>query len=299
MSADPVEEYLGDQGRSAGGASELGRVLSGVAVVGAEVGELREKVARLTAQLDPVRTRLAELTDHTVDTARLGELHRKVDALAALADQVADLSDAVAALADNDQGDALRPVDWAHLPPGEQGEVLQELVEWVRDVLFVGWPSARPVIRPCWPQHTELLNAMLWLRCAYQTTYDNPHGRAHHAADFHRTLREVLERCQILTEHCPPPGAGVHVVPIPPRDDSPALAAAARTAAIGQIYDLNRHATNDQAPPDAREQALARANELWTAYRIRREEYEAYEEARRVSEDLLQPTVGRARRPTD
>lgn len=254
------EEYLGNLGRPAaqqgGPGAGLGEVLTAVAIVGAEVGELRS-----SQQL--VSDRLAE-----VET-RFGEVDGRLGVVGALADQVAGLSTAVAQLLGQDdneeeQEDPLRPVDLAHIPLENRAEVLGGLVEWVRDVLLPGWPHVRESVRACWVHHPDLVNAMLMVRTGWRTAYDTAGARVHHAVDFHRTLDDVARWADQRTAECPPYHG--NVLPEQTRDDSVQLRQMLRRDALAVISDLYEVLNRPETPDDERAEASARVGALIQQY---------------------------------
>lgn len=274
--ADPVNDYLSATGGPAGPGVPDGAVLAGLTTMAAEIGELRRRIVE--------------------QGERFGPLSDRVDKLADLAAEVAELAGAVAELTQQEKSKAPRPVDLAHIPASQMQEELQGLVEWVRDVLFVGWPDARRDIRSCWPRHVELVNAMLWLRTTYETAYVHEGGRAHHAADFFRCLDDVRSMAARLTRGCPRPGESEpHPVPVPLRDDSSALAAAGRTSVIAEAYRLTMQTGDPSIPSDIKKAGRARVRDLFVEWRIGQEEYKEYVRALKLSENAFTEAAYTAR----
>jgi hypothetical protein len=274
--ADPVNDYLSETGGPSGPGVPDGAVLAGLTTMAAELGELRRRVVE--------------------QGERFGPLGDRVDELADLAAEVAELAAAVAELTQQEKSKAPRPVDLAHIPASQMPDELQGLVEWSRDVLFAGWPDARRDIRSCWPRHVELVNAMLWLRTTYETAYVHEGGRSHHAADFFRCLADVRTMAATLTRGCPRPGESEpHAVPVPLRDDLPALAAAGRTSIIAQTYRLTMQAKDPEISEDIRAEARGRVRQMFGELRITKEEYEQYERALKLSEKTFTEAAYTAR----
>ncbi|MBG0826152.1 hypothetical protein HS048_36410 [Planomonospora sp. ID91781] len=275
-----MSEYLGDIAGPAenGRASGLGAVLSAVSAISVDVGRLRATVEHLSGEQAATAAHLGRLTG----LPRLVEqLQRQAAEAEQLAEEVARLAQAVEDLADSEPAEPpLRPVDWAHVPLEERGAWLADLVAWVRDVVFVGWPPAAERLRGCWPRHLDLVNDVAMLRTLYQAAYERSSGRAHHAVEFRRMLEEVLRTADAHTRECPGPGeARPHLVPLPARDDTDQLRQAERVGVLGEVYRLTEQANHLATPPDLRAAATERASRLFSEHRITQAEYLAYEQA--------------------
>ncbi|WP_067828316.1 hypothetical protein [Actinomadura kijaniata] len=244
-------------------------ILAGLAALAAEMGTLQGRLEDLQA----VEGALAALAE-------------QVNGLRAVTDEVAAIRDQVQALADSERDSGPpRPLDWNHIPDDEKATTLEDLAAWVRDVLLVGWPSLRRDLRACWPRHVELVNAVLWLRCAWATAYDHKGGRAHHVAEFWRAVGDVRTLARDLTGKCPRPGEKTaHEVPLAPRDDRAAAAQAMRDQALGTIRALQRQAVNPRLDPARREDADTQWRQLVRDWRVSEEEFRTYQTATRMTE---------------
>ena len=292
---NPTDRFLPEGDRPAAGGEDLAALLSSVALVGAETGELRARTATLTDQVTGLSAQVEKLAGRMVDASHLAQIRGELDRLVDLAEVVAELSETVNELAKEETPNTFRPVDWAHLPDTDREEILQDLVAWVRDVLFDGWPSAQQRIPECWPHHRELINEMLWARTSYQVAYDNPHGHARDAGDFRRALDDAIDRATEVTRGCQRPDDG-HLVPLPPRDDTEALQAAARTDIIGQIFTLTRQGNDLGVSEEIRAVAREQASALVAEHDIGATQFQQYQVARRLSEDHAQAPAARTRR---
>jgi hypothetical protein len=258
---EPDEPYLGG---IVPPASWGGDVLAALSVLSTELGENRAHVA--------------ELRGHLQDTlTKLGALHGQVTTLTSVSDEVTALAQAVAQLLDQGAPEGPpRPVDLAHVTGKERRDVLQGLATWVRDVLFPGWPWTQSRLRPCWLYHPEIVNGLLWVRCAYLTAYEHPGGRAHHAADFHHWLHEVMTAAAERTAHCPLPDDDGHPRPPAPRDDLDEVERAARRADLAEIHRLVRLAKSVHAGEEGMIEARSQAHELLVQFGVDQAEYHAY-----------------------
>lgn len=263
------EEYFGDLGggpSSSEGPGGLGDVFTAVAIVGAEVGELRAQQQDILDRAAAVDTRLDGIDAHLVV---MGEL----------TNQVTGLSAAVANLLGRDEGaevDPLRPVDLAHIPLEERANALESLVRWVHDVLMRGWPHIRLSWRSCWPYHPDLVNAMLMVRTAWITAYDTKDARVHHAVDFHRTLDETARWAESRTASCTQTSS--HALPLPPRDDWGQAMRAIRRDALAEVSSLYATASGTAAGAEAQEveEARQRVGELVAQFDLKPEEIRGY-----------------------
>lgn len=270
--------YLGDLGQASstgpGNADPgPGQVLSALTILSAEQGE--------------TRAHLAELRDHLGDVLdQVAKLDRLIADVPLLAGRLSTLTDAVDQLIRQQDDSPLRPMDLAHIPPDERREVLGELVRWVRDVLFVGWPWTQDALAACWLEHPDLINGMLWLRAAYAVAYESSKARPHAVADFHRWLDDVMDRAAGRTEHCPAPHSQeLHHVPLPPRDDTPVLDALERREVcaelrrLAQISEKNGHSAEDI------EAARQRTRQLVAETGVTEADYKQYARALKATRD--------------
>ncbi|KAB2376967.1 hypothetical protein [Actinomadura montaniterrae] len=278
--ADAGGSYLGDLGKASPAGSGNadpgpGQVLSALAILSAEQGE--------------TRAHLAELRDHLGDVLeQVGNLDKLVSDVPILSGRLASLTDAVDQLLRQPEDSKTRPVDLAHVPPEERREVLGELVVWVRDVLFTGWPWTQDALRPCWLHHPDLVNGMLWLRAAYNAAYDMPKAQPHAAGDFHRWLDDVMDRAAGRTEQCPEPGApDPHPVPAAPRDDTATLDAVMRRPGLDEIceelYRLMQIRPDTGYAPGDVEAATQRTRQIIAETGVTEEQFNEYVRSRRAT----------------
>jgi hypothetical protein len=252
--------YLGDIARSNLGGNEQqdqdGKgprdLLAALTILSSEQGE--------------TRAHLAELRDHLADVLeQLQGLQGRVDDFTALERRIITLTDAVDQLtaeAEEDESPQ-RPRDLVHIPPDERREALEELVIWVRDVVFVGWPWTRAKLARCWLLHPDLVNGVLWLRAAYAAAYETSRARPHHAADWHRWLEEVMRTAELRTRDCPTTDEeGLHAVPTEPRDDSRMIREMFRQQALLQMVHLSTRLREGADYPKDEVQA---ARDRWDA----------------------------------
>lgn len=262
------DAYLGDIARPASPSEQQkeeetpGGVMPALTVLAGDIGELR-------AELREFREQLADVL------ATVDQLGKRVAGLSDLEARVYALADTVQALIQGDENKA-RPVDLAHLTHQDRDRVLGNLVRWVRDVVFTGWPWTQEQLRPCWLHHPDLVNRMLWLQAAYQMAYDQPNARPVAAADWHRWLDDVMAHADRQTAECPPPHE--HPGPVPPRDDLGVLSVVQdwRRAALAEIAQLMRVTAQAGYSPDQVTAARQRVRALIDAHRITEEEYNTY-----------------------
>lgn len=256
--------YLGDiarPGSSSGQEGEQGGVMSALTLLSSEQGELRAEVRELREQVG----------DLLQDVHQLG---KSVTALSGLEAKVLALADSVDQLLGQGTDEAVRPVDLAHIPPEEEDQVLADLVTWVRDTVFSGWPWTQERLRACWVCHPDLINRMLWLKSAYAAAYDDPRARPHSAADWHRWLDDVMDWADQATANCPAPEA--HEDPPPPRDDLEVMRRRRRAAALAQVHRLMQVTARAGYPADQVQAAQRQVQDLVAKHGITEDEYRAY-----------------------
>ncbi|MFI6541439.1 hypothetical protein ACIBHY_53930 [Nonomuraea sp. NPDC050547] len=296
------EEYLGDIASPAGQtgrAPGLDAVLAALATLSVDVGGVRANVEHLTTGHVDLARQLRPLSGLP---AVVEQLRAEANRVPELAEEVSKLADSVGQMLDNPPAKAPSPQDWTHVPAADRREWLEELLAWVRDVLFTGWPWTATRLRACWPRHLDLVNDVAMLRCLYQTAYDHAGGRAHHAVEFRRSVDDVMATANERTRACPPPNDGrPHLVPIPPRDDSTHLNQAVRIAILAEFHQLQEQANHPQTPQDLRADVMARARHLSQLHHITQEEYATYENALAASKahaatitNRPQPTAARS-----
>jgi len=244
------------------------QVATAIAMASAGITELRSHFADMLAELGGLRTQVAELARHSDQTS-------------ALAQQVAELATTLDELAnEDDEGKKNpKPLDLAHIAPGDRTTVITNLAGWVNTVVFTGWPWTQDQIRACWPHHPDLINDMLLLKTTYEAAYQAGNRRAHHAADFRHLLDYITATCEERTRACPT-DHGQHPVPLPARFDAPAAATAARHMQLAEVWTLTVHASTAQQTGDhtAVQEARDRATALIDTYKITQAEYQAYEQ---------------------
>jgi hypothetical protein len=144
--------------------------------------------------------------------------------LSALDAKVKRLYETVEALS---EGSSKGPpmIAWHDLDPGEAAAVRADLAQWVDQVLFPLYPSARESVRDCWPQHPDAVTELsaCWLEFRRIFTPATPAKLGKPAvtrpplADtllyLDRWLPGMLRRVKAITENCtgidghvPPPG---------------------------------------------------------------------------------------------
>lgn len=279
---EEIEDYLSASGKQSG--SGAGEVLTAVAMVGAEIGELRAHLGDALQDLTAVREDVTGL-------------HQAVKGLTDLSRQVSELAMVVDELAQEDGSTTPRPVDLAHIPEAERGTALQELADWVHTVLFGGWPWTQGLLRPCWPHHPDLINDLLILKVTYETAYVK--GRAHHAVEYRHLLDYVMEVAAERTRSCPTDTRTPHDVPLPPRHDLRAMMTAARDMVLAKVWRMTEQANRARqlGSDELAGQAEAKAAELFATHQITQEEYQAYE--RRVQRSYAAESARRTDRPAD
>ncbi|MFF0526602.1 hypothetical protein ACFYTC_48620 [Actinomadura nitritigenes] len=290
---DPAEQESPNSGASTGAAAggsylgDLGQASSGSGNADPGPGQVLSALAILSAEQGETRAHLAELRDHLGDVLeQVGNLDKLVSDVPILAGRLASLTDAVDQLLREPSDSKTRPVDLAHVPRDERREVLGELVTWVRDVLFAGWPWTQDALRPCWLQHPDLVNGMLWLRAAYSAAYDMPKAQPHAAADFHRWLDDVMDRAAGRTEHCPAAKSPeLHQVPLSPRDDAPGLDALERREVCAELYRLARIRKEAGHSAEDVEAAARHSRQLIAETGITEADYNQYARARKATLD--------------
>jgi len=270
---------LGNSGDDA----RRGELLNAAAAL-VDVGALRREVAEVRTQVDQAATDLQGLA---ALPGAVSDLHDRVERIGELAGEVQDLADVVERLAE-EPTDQPRVIDLAHIAPDERAHRLTELAEWLRDVVYPGWPWVQERLRPCWILHPGIVNDVLYLRAAYTAAYEDPAGRAHHAADWRRWLIEVTLDVEETTRSCPQPGSGEwdparHSVALPPRDDTDVVAIADRTRLLAQIHTLLEQADQPGRDPMLAEQARQRVRDLLTEHHISEDEYQRYTQALHTS----------------
>jgi hypothetical protein len=281
--SEELEDYLDASGKPGpdGSGGRASDVLTAVAMVGAELGELRAHLGDVLKDMNGVREDITGL-------------RRAVDTLSALSQQVTELAVAVDELAQTDSDKAPKPVDLEHIADEDRDAVLQELANWVRTVLFGGWPWTQDRLRGCWSHHPDLINDLLMLKTAYETAYAAKSRRAHHAADFRHLLDYVMDVADERTRECPAKLA-YHEVTLPARNDITAVNAAARDMVLARVWRLTEQA--NRARRLGRDDLAARAQDVATAafdeHQISKAEYELYEQ--RVQRSRAAAEARRAR----
>jgi hypothetical protein len=282
--SDELGDYLGAAGNpNAGGPGE---VLTAVAMVGAEVGELRAHLADV-------------LTDMTGMREDVNGLGKAVARLSSLSIEVGELAAMVDLLVNGDEQNKIpKPVDLANIKPADRSKVLTDLITWVRAVLFDGWPWTQERLRACWPQHPGLVNDLLLLKTCYEAAYKAAGRRSHNAVEYRHLLDYVMDVADQHTRQCP--AEGQHEVPLPPRNDLAAMTAAARDMMLAEVWRLTEQANQARhaGAHDLASQAEGRAAELFEEYQITPQEYQAYEQ--RVQHTRVAARTREAqRRPAD
>ncbi|MBG0819032.1 hypothetical protein [Planomonospora sp. ID82291] len=255
------DDYLGDIGPDprADGSDET---MTALVVLGTELGEARAALAELGDRLD----KFGERANH---------LNNRVETLTALSEEVRALSANVAKLLEKPAKEEAPSlvVDLAHIPKENLPNALAELLSWVRDVLFAGWPHAQTFLGACWPHHPEIVNAMLWLRAAYHAAYDAEDTSPHRAADFYFWLRDILKWAEERTR-CPEDRP--HRLLPERRDDGDVLAEALRRPILAEVYQAMQLGNDPDASPEDVQAARERVSRLSQEHGITREEYAEY-----------------------
>jgi hypothetical protein len=240
-------------------------VLTAVAMVGAEIGELRAHLSDVMGDMTGVRSDITGLRE-------------SVNGLTRLSHQVNELAIAVDELAGaDDDKKAPKPVDLAHLDDDDRALVLEALANWVRTVLFTGWPWTQNRIRACWPHHPDLINDLLLLMTCYEAAYTVSGRRSHHAVEYRHLLDYVADVADERTRDCDP---ARHEVTLPARNDLGAMTTAARDMVLAKVWRLTEHA--NQARRLGRDELAAQAEntaaELFDEHKITPTEYQSYEQ---------------------
>jgi hypothetical protein len=157
----------------------------------------------------------------TVSAAVVAGLAREVEALRAklrplsgLNNQVRDLANTVAALADEVAGKHKKPaepaaVTWLELRDGGEEAVsewarglLGEVTAWVGEV-FLRYPDAVTALPECWLWHPTVIEELVWLKEAWTVAYHGDTASVRGAADWHDRYRPgVVRRIKTTTSSC-------------------------------------------------------------------------------------------------
>ena len=265
--SDEINDYLAASGTPdpSGSGGRAGEVLTAVAMVGAEIGELR-------AHLGDVLKDMASLRG---DVTKLGQAAAGITRLAA---EVHELAAHVDQLAGDEDKKTPKPVDLAHLDDDNRADVLGELANWVHTVLFTSWPPAAEQIRACWPHHPDLINDLLLLKTAYETAYQTGSRRSHHAVEFRHLLDYITAGADEHTRNCPTDLAQ-HEIPLPARNDLAAMNTAARDMTLAKVWRLTEQVNHARqlGRTDLAAQAGKVAEAMVTDNQITPAEYQAYE----------------------
>ncbi|WP_068929385.1 hypothetical protein [Planobispora rosea] len=257
------EDYLGDIGPDprADGPDET---MTALLVLGTELGEARATLAELGNRLET----LSERTNH---------LGNRIETLTALSEEVRGLSASVAKLLEKPAKEDAPSlvVDLAHIPDENLPDALAELLSWVRDVLFVGWPHTQSFLGRCWLHHPEVVNAMMWLRAAYHAAYDAEETSPHRAADFYFWLRDVMKWVEERTR-CAHRSDRPHDLFSDRRDDGDVLAEVLRRRTLADLYQAMQLGNDPDASPEEVRAARERVRQLSIQHEITREEYDQY-----------------------
>lgn len=151
-------------------------------------------------------------TGETFDLSSAHEWRRALEAqqgdISALLDDVHDLADAVAGLADQldnrrlgEPAGGTTPWCWRDLSATDAEVLWRELGEWV------GWLRSRyPIaeqLPPCWAEHSELVEELTALHVVWNAAYRDPQAHATASAEFHdRWLPGVLARVKAWGVYC-------------------------------------------------------------------------------------------------
>lgn len=267
MSDDEINDYLSVSGTPdpSGSGGRAGEVLTAVAMVGAEIGELR-------AHLGDVLNDMTALRD---DVTKLGQAAAGITQLTA---EVHELAAHVDQLAGDEDKKVSKPVDLAHLDDDTRTDVLSELANWVHAVLFTGWPPAAEQIRACWPHHPDLINDLLLLKTAYETAYQTGSRRSHHAVEYRHLLDYITAGADERTRDCPTDLAQ-HEVPLRARNDLGAMNTATRDMVLAKVWRMAEQVTraHQLGRTELAKQAEDTAKAMFADNQITPAEYEAYE----------------------
>jgi hypothetical protein len=284
---EELNNYLAVSGTPdpSGSGGRAAEVLTAVAMVGAEIGELR-------AHLGDVLKDVASLRG---DVTKLGQVTAGITRLAA---EVHELAAHVDQLAGSDDTKTPKPVDLAHLDDDNRTDVLGELANWVHTVLFTGWPPAAEQIRACWPLHPDLINDLLLLKTAYEAAYQVGSRRSHHAVEFRHLLDYITAGADERTRDCPTDLAQ-HEVTLPARNDLAAMNTAARDMVLAKVWRLTEQVNHARqlGRTDLAEQARKVAEAMVADNQITPAEYKAYDKrvlATRVAERTRKAQQARA-----
>jgi outer membrane murein-binding lipoprotein Lpp len=267
VSEEEINDYLAASGTPdpTGSGGRTGEVLTAVAMVGAEIGELRAHLGDALKNMTALRGDVTKLGQATAGITRLtAEVHE----LAAHVDQ----------LAGDEDTKTPKPVDLAHLDDDNRADVLGELANWVHTVLFTGWPQAAEQIRACWPHHPDLINDLLLLKTAYEAAYQTGSRRAHHAVEFRHLLDYITAGADERARNCPT-DLNRHEVSLPARNDLGAMNTAARDMVLAKVWRLTEQVNHARqlGRTDLAEQAGKAAEAMVDDNQITPAEYQAYE----------------------
>ncbi|MGQ0843479.1 MAG: hypothetical protein ACT4QF_05035 [Sporichthyaceae bacterium] len=158
-------------------------------------------------------------------------LRRRMDDLATVRTQVADLADVVADLAERlivQGGPGPGPTTWLDFPdkasdptaPRRAPAVLGDLLAWTQKV-FLRYPDGATALPECWPWHPDVVEELLWLRAAWAAAYRGPSASVLQAGDWHDRCRPgVVRRIRAAAGTCSPenhrPGQSTAAASPPP-----------------------------------------------------------------------------------
>lgn len=203
-----------------------------------------EALAGLAREVEGVRRQLDTVAD----------VPARVDALT---DAVAQLSDAVAAIAAVPGRPGPTPApSWLAAPHDADalGPVLAQLCEWLRGV-FLRYPDGATVLPECWLWHPDVVEELLWLMHAWLAAYQGKGASVQAAGDWHdrqrpgvvRRLRATVGSCSV-EKHQARPGRQA------PASTAPAVPGVDACSSIARWWATARDApAPEPAPRDHRD----------------------------------------------
>ena len=130
---------------------------------------------------------------------RLRAVEDRMDALDAAAGGINGKLDELLA----DQAGRPRNFHWSDLDAADAQERWTAFLEWVQNVLVARYPAAVKVLRPCWWQHLEVVDALTATWLTWLAAYRGGDAAATDAGNWHRTYylgfldatRDALASC--------------------------------------------------------------------------------------------------------
>ena len=106
-------------------------------------------------------------------------------------------------------------IHWPDLDDPDHAQAWAALLDWMRDVLVARHPAAARVLRPCWWQHADAVDAITAAWLTWQAAYRNPSAEPRDLATWQGTWRpQMIEQIKAALGSC----SGGHCEPATPPD---------------------------------------------------------------------------------